>query len=101
MHKVLERQLKKIFGSPDKVPSGLDELLSAVSRTYQEFDDDKSMVDRSLEISSNELRSLLELSENKKRELTEKTNQLEKMNQFLVERENRMIELKAKLNKAP
>lgn len=53
MHRTLERQVKKYLGS--KV-SGVElrSLLESVSRTYSDFDEDRAILDRSLELSSKE-----------------------------------------------
>jgi PAS domain S-box-containing protein len=58
MNKVLERQLKKIFGGLDKVPSGFEELLKLVSSTYDSAEEDRMLIERSMEISSRELGEL-------------------------------------------
>jgi len=55
MHSLLRRQLKKIFGSPEKIPKDFDEIVKVVNDTYFNFDEDRLMLERSIEISSNEL----------------------------------------------
>jgi PAS domain S-box-containing protein len=55
LHKLLERQLKRHFGSLDAVPPGLRPLLESVSRSYAESDSDRQLVERSLELTSQEL----------------------------------------------
>lgn len=57
MHKLLQRQLKRYahVDSLDTVPQPWRTLLSAVSAAYDEADDDRKLVERSLEISSQEL----------------------------------------------
>lgn len=55
MHKLLERQLKRHFGSLDKVPAGLLPFLEMVDESYRSNDDDRALLERSLEISSEEL----------------------------------------------
>jgi PAS domain S-box-containing protein len=55
MHSLLKRQLKRIFG--DSLP-GTEEwqtFIEAVNNAYREFDADRRMLERSLELSSNEL----------------------------------------------
>ena len=61
MHRTLERQLKHIYGAINKVPPGIEKLLEVVASTYDSFDKDRRLIDRSLEISSREL----ELAKNK------------------------------------
>lgn len=57
MHKLLQRQLKRYaqVDSLDAVPQPWRSLLDAVSAAYGEADDDRELVERSLEISSQEL----------------------------------------------
>ena len=66
LHRTLRRQLRRLVLSPDAAP-GPDEwgrLLAAVSATYQGADDDRYTLERSIEISSGEMRALHdELSE--------------------------------------
>lgn len=55
MHKLLERQLKRHFGSLEAVPPDLRPLLEAVGSSYDEADADRRLVERSLELTSQEL----------------------------------------------
>ncbi len=55
MHSLLERQLKRCVGNDDSMPSTWQALLDAVNDAYRQFDSDRSMVERSLELSSQEL----------------------------------------------
>jgi PAS domain S-box-containing protein len=55
MHSLLRRQLKKIFGSADKIPKDLAEIVGVVNEAYFNFDEDRVMLERSIEISSQEL----------------------------------------------
>ncbi len=55
MHSLLRRQLKKIFGSAEKVPKDFDEIAKVVNEAYFNFDEDRLMLERSIEISSCEL----------------------------------------------
>ena len=56
MHSLLKRQLKRFFGAgfPLRDPEAL-KFLEAVDNAYHEFDMDRSMLERSLELSSQEL----------------------------------------------
>jgi signal transduction histidine kinase/CheY-like chemotaxis protein len=54
LHSLLRRQLKRFF--PDQpVPTELQPMLEAVNQAYQQFDNDRSMLERSLDLSSQEL----------------------------------------------
>ena len=55
MHSLLRRQLKKIFGSAEKTPKDFDEIVKVVNDAYFNFDEDRLMLERSIEISSQEL----------------------------------------------
>ena len=54
MHSILKRQLRKYLGS-EKAPEKYTELFKAISMTYEGFDKDRDLIERSLEISSKEL----------------------------------------------
>jgi len=55
VHSLLRRQLKKYFGAAPDVPREWVGFLEAVNAAYQEFDADRSMLERSLDLSSQEL----------------------------------------------
>jgi PAS domain S-box-containing protein len=55
LHKLLERQLRRHYGSLEAVPPELGPLLASVSRSYTESDADRRLVERSLELTSQEL----------------------------------------------
>jgi len=55
MHKLLERQIKKIFGDTNNVPPDLSNFLEVISETYDGFDQDRGLAERSIELSSSEL----------------------------------------------
>jgi PAS domain S-box-containing protein len=54
-HSLLKRQIKKYFGDQSNIPKELQSFLGAVDAAYQQFDMDREMVERSLELSSQEL----------------------------------------------
>jgi PAS domain S-box-containing protein len=54
-HSLLKRQLRRHFGDLDSVPEELHELLANVSAAYADHDDDRHLMERSLELSSKEL----------------------------------------------
>ncbi len=55
MHSLLRRQIKKYFGGTEGIPDGLETLIQSIDRTYREFDTDREMLERSLELSSREM----------------------------------------------
>ena len=54
-HNLLLRQIKRHFGSVDKIPSELMAFISSVNTAYREYDTDREMLERSLELSSQEM----------------------------------------------
>ncbi len=54
-HKLLQRQLRRAFGSVDTAPAGLEALLGAVSQAYDDAETERTMIERALELMSNEL----------------------------------------------
>ncbi|HLZ17995.1 MAG TPA: PAS domain S-box protein, partial [Smithellaceae bacterium] len=55
MHGLLKRQLKKIFGDSYNIPAEWSEFIAMVNSAYHESDMDRNMLERSLELSSQEL----------------------------------------------
>lgn len=55
MQNLLKRQLKKYFGDPTSVPESLKTFIEAVEAAYRQSDEDRKMLERSLELSSQEL----------------------------------------------
>lgn len=55
MHKLLDRQLRRHFGSLAAVPAELNGILADVDRTYAEADADRRFTEHSLELTSQEL----------------------------------------------
>ncbi len=69
MHSLLRRQLKRHFDDPASLPAEWQDFISAVNEAYEQSDTDRSMLERSLELSSNELQQTNELL---KREITDR-----------------------------
>jgi two-component system cell cycle sensor histidine kinase/response regulator CckA len=55
MHRLLERQLRRVFGSVEAAATLPAELLTAVDRAYQQADEDRLLLERSLDLTSQEL----------------------------------------------
>jgi PAS domain S-box-containing protein len=55
MHSLLKRQLKRIFGDSLPADEEWQAFIEAVNNAYREFDADRRMLERSLDLSSNEL----------------------------------------------
>lgn len=57
INKLLTRQIKKHFGSLENIPNEFKGILSDISNSYENFEDDVSLLQNSIEISSQELRN--------------------------------------------
>jgi PAS domain S-box-containing protein len=55
LHSLLKRQLKLYFGSQFQIPAEWQGFINAINSAYREFDSDRGLLERSLEISSQEL----------------------------------------------
>lgn len=55
MHSLLKRQLRKFLKDPATASAEWAALITAVDEAYHQFDDDRRMLERSLELSSQEL----------------------------------------------
>ena len=87
-HRLLARQMKKHLGDDFKCSEEIKTFLSAVSEAYQHFDSDYEQLERTLELSSNELYksnlSLNELNSDLEARINERNNELEKANAVLL-----------------
>ena len=54
-HKILRKQVKKYFGGPEAAPDLARPFLEAVDRAYLDLDEHRQMLERALELSSQEL----------------------------------------------
>ena len=52
---LLKRQLKRFFGNDSKVPAEWAGFIAAVDSAYADFEVDRKLMERSLELSSHEL----------------------------------------------
>jgi len=55
MNTLLQRQLRKYYGDISSIPPEWKPLLDAVDKAYDEFDDDRRKLERSIDLSSDEL----------------------------------------------
>lgn len=58
INKLLKRQIEKYLGKDSPVPKEMQSLFSAVNDAYDGFDKDRELVERSLDLSSKEFRSV-------------------------------------------
>lgn len=57
MHRLLQRQVKRLFGEVEALPAEIAALLDVVSATYRQADEDRAMLEHSLDIVSEEMGS--------------------------------------------
>jgi len=55
MHSLLQRQLRRFISAPEDLPAEFRRLLQAVDEAYRNHDEDRQLIERSLELLSNEL----------------------------------------------
>ena len=90
MHRLLRRQLRKHLGVEDDVPAELQSFVTAVDAAYADFDSDRAMLERSLELSSKELSSARDAATEAQGRLTDA---LETISEgfFLFDAEDRLV----------
>jgi signal transduction histidine kinase/CheY-like chemotaxis protein/PAS domain-containing protein len=90
MHRLLRRQLRKHLGVEDEVPAALTAFVAAVDAAYADFDSDRAMLERSLELSSKELSDAHDQAMMARRQLTDA---LESISEgfFLFDAEDRLV----------
>ena len=54
-HRLLRRQLRKHFGSEAELPPACLALLQDVEAAYEQFDSDRRLIERSMDVASEEL----------------------------------------------
>lgn len=53
--KLLKRQIRKYLGSVDEIPEGIFPLLQAIDQSYGHYDSDRELLERAMDLSSEEL----------------------------------------------
>src|SRR5258706_3577547 len=77
MNKLLQRQLQKHFGSAGQIPENFTKLLNVISESYDHYEKDRKMIERSIELSSKEMIELNnQIKKNGKDELAKAHKQL-------------------------
>jgi PAS domain S-box-containing protein len=90
MHRLLRRQLRKHLGIEDAVPAALQAFVAAVDAAYGDFDGDRAILERSLELS---LKELSEARDKAMQAQTRLTDALESISEgfFLFDSDDRMV----------
>lgn len=82
MHRLLKRQLRRYIGSDFEIPKEFERFIEAVDAAYHQADDDRALIERSLELTSQELIARNEQLRQRREELEimikERTAALEK-----------------------
>ncbi|HEX6111379.1 MAG TPA: PAS-domain containing protein, partial [Geminicoccaceae bacterium] len=90
MHRLLRRQLKKHLGVEGEVPDGLKPFVAAVDGAYADFESDRAVLERSLELSSAELSEAnLDLVE-KRRGLEAKIREISEIQRQLIQQQQKL-----------
>ena len=66
MHRLLKRQLKRIYGKSfkiDDLPADQQELIESVSKSYESYDDDREFIEHTLNIHVDELSKAKDVAE--------------------------------------
>ncbi len=95
MHRILQRQIKRLMGEMVDIPPKWATFLDVVSDTYFDFDKDYQLLSRSLELSSKEFsennRLLLEAKTGIEKIVQQRTLELENIKKVLEEK-NKYLE---------
>ena len=94
MHKVLERQINKVFGGLENIPKGLDLFLTVISDSYDHADADRLLLERSIDISSRELSDINKELKKEAERIQTSLMELEVKNKLMLDKELEMAELK-------
>lgn len=74
-HKILERQIRHFLNG--NIPAGADNFLKAINDSYVHFDEDRALLDRSLELSSKEFNDIILREQKLKNELADLNKHLQ------------------------
>jgi PAS domain-containing protein len=90
MHSLLRRQLRKHLAIEDAIPAALQAFVVAVDAAYADFDGDRAILERSLELS---LKELSEARDKATQAQTRLTDALESISEgfFLFDSDDRMV----------
>jgi len=83
LNKLLQRQLDKYFGGPDKIPGECASIFKAISDSYDYYERDRNLITRSMELSSVEMNELHHKLRNETTEAKKASGDLAKINKEL------------------
>lgn len=83
MHPTLERQIKKLLSEMQTPPAGWGDFIERVSQTYIDYEEDRKLIERSLDISSREMSEVNAKLQEQAKELGIRVEEQEKMKKAL------------------
>lgn len=96
LNKLLIRQIKRHFGSVENIPEELQGIFNDINSTYENFEDDILLLQNSIEISSQELRSAFQKHKEDAEKQAETIHKINKaISAINIDSENGFIENKA------
>lgn len=97
MHKILQRQIDRHLESiKDELLAKKQfvDFLSAIEKTYGDYEKEYALIERSLNISSKELTEVNERIREEASQTRTRADELERFNKLMIDRELKMVELK-------
>lgn len=88
-----------MLGDNDKIPTECSDLFEAVSKTYEDYESEYALIERSLDISSKELTELNQRLHEEIAAANERATKLESLNDMMIDREIVMVDLKKEIKK--
>ncbi|HSH02388.1 MAG TPA: response regulator [Anaerolineae bacterium] len=79
MHSILQRQLRRLQIDYDSLPDNIQQLLQLVDTAYQQADDDRIMLERSLELMSDEMLDMNKTLQQTNQQLLAQKDNLEQL----------------------
>ena len=81
-NKLLRRQIKRFVQNNTEIPQDIKQLLNAISNSYEHYENDRELIERSIEISSQEL---LEANNKLRKEYDGQKKVLESLKELLID----------------
>ncbi len=95
MHRLLERQLRRYLGRTDSFPKEWEELINAVDDAYEQADADRLLLERSLDLTSQELIERNSDLSNDVAARQRAQEELRRLNQELEQRNRQLLDARA------
>ena len=100
MHSTLDRQMKRFLGMGiNSLPSAWKDFIKAVDATYRHFDEDRQLVDRSIELSSEEFREQQQRLKEENETREKNNSQLKEYEKLIAEQRMTIEKLTAEIRK--